>query len=225
MIQSGKFDSSKMNIKKIANTALQFIIKRLIEILGLIILAFGLLLLTALTSYSPDDPNFIFSENTKIKNLLGFQGSYISDLFFQSVGLISYLISLTLIFTGINIFKNKDVFLIIENIFFTVFYSISGSLFFSYYFENAFTLYINGNGGFIGNYLSENFFDNLINLNTSLAYYVLIIFTLGFFLISINFSLKKIWEFLKTINFINKIITKPIQIKVKLLVNTFPRMK
>ena len=88
MIQSGKFDSSKMNIKKIANTALQFTINRLIEILGLIVLVFGLLLLVALISYSPDDPNFIFSENTKIKNLLGFRGSYVSDLFFQSVGLI-----------------------------------------------------------------------------------------------------------------------------------------
>ena len=37
MIQSGKFDSSKMNIKKIANTALEFTIKRLIEILGILI--------------------------------------------------------------------------------------------------------------------------------------------------------------------------------------------
>ena len=46
-----------------------------------------------------------FPENTEIKKLLGFQGSYISDLFFQSIGLISYLIPLTLIFTGINILK------------------------------------------------------------------------------------------------------------------------
>ena len=54
------------------------------------------LLFIALISYSPNDPNFIFPENTEIKNLLGFQGSYISDLFFQSIGFISYLISLTL---------------------------------------------------------------------------------------------------------------------------------
>ena len=37
-----------------------------------------------------------------IKNLLGYRGSYISDLFFQSVGLISFLISFTIFFTGIN---------------------------------------------------------------------------------------------------------------------------
>ena len=118
MIQSGKYDSSNMNMKKIANTALQFAIRRLIEILGIVILVVGLLLLTALISYSPDDPNFIFPENTEIKNILGFQGSYISDLFFQSIGLISFLIPLTLIFSGFNIIKNKDLFLIIENIFF-----------------------------------------------------------------------------------------------------------
>ncbi len=201
MIQSGKFDLSKMNIKKIAYSALQFSIKRLIEIFGLIILVSGLLLLVALTSYSPEDPNFIFPENTQIKNLLGFQGSYISDLFFQSVGFISYLISLTIIFTGINIFKSKNLFLLVENIFFTVFYSIFGSLFLSYYYENTFALYINGNGGFIGNYLNGNFFSNLINLNISLAYYSLIILTSVLFLISINFNPKKLWNSLKKINF------------------------
>ena len=96
-----------MNIKKIANTALQFAINRLIEILAMGILVIGLLLLIALIFYSPSDPNFIFSEGTKIKNLLGFQGSYISDLFFQSVGLISYLIPITFIFTGIKILCNS----------------------------------------------------------------------------------------------------------------------
>ena len=114
MIQSGKFDSSIMNIKKIANSALLFTVNRLIEILGVIILSLGILLLISLISYSPDDPNFIFPKNIKIKNLLGFQGSYISDFFFQSVGLISYLISITFIFTGVNIFRSKDFFLIIE---------------------------------------------------------------------------------------------------------------
>ena len=37
MIQSGKFDSSNMDIKKLANSVLIFIIKRLIEIFGIII--------------------------------------------------------------------------------------------------------------------------------------------------------------------------------------------
>ena len=89
MIQSVKFDSSNMDIKKLANSVTTFIIKRLIEISGIIIACLGILLLISLISYSPGDPNFIFPENTEIKNILGFKGSYISDLFLQSVGFIS----------------------------------------------------------------------------------------------------------------------------------------
>ena len=91
-----------MNIKKTADLVINFTFNRLAEILGIIILISGALLLIALTSYSPEDPNFIFPENTEIKNLLGFQGSFVSDLFFQSVGLMAYLLSFTLIITGIN---------------------------------------------------------------------------------------------------------------------------
>ena len=83
MIQSDIFDSPCMNIKKIANIALLFALNRLIEILGIIVSIIGMLLLVSLVTYSPDDPNFIFPDNTQIKNLLGFQGSYISDLFFS----------------------------------------------------------------------------------------------------------------------------------------------
>ena len=103
MIQSDIFDSINMNIKKITNSILLFVVKRLVEIFGILILISGILLLISLISYSPEDPNFIFPENTDIKNILGFRGSYVSDLFFQSIGLISYLFSITLIFTGLNI--------------------------------------------------------------------------------------------------------------------------
>ena len=99
-----------MNIKKIANSSLQFMINRLIEIIGVFLTLIGILLLLALLTYSPDDPNFVFPDNTKINNILGFQGAIVSDLFFQSIGLISYLFSLTLIITGINIFRLKDFF-------------------------------------------------------------------------------------------------------------------
>ena len=120
MIQSGIFDSSNMDIKKLSNSVLNFTINRLIEITGIIILIISVLLFLALISYSPLDPNFLFPNNTQIKNLLGFQGSFISDLFFQSVGLVAYLISFTFLITGINIFKNKEFFLIIESIFFVI---------------------------------------------------------------------------------------------------------
>ena len=180
-----------MNIKKTANLLLNFAIKRLAEIFGITIFVSGIMLLIALMTYSPDDPNFIFPENTQIKNLLGFQGSFISDLFFQSVGLVAYLVSFTFILTGVNIFREKDFFLIIENNFYTILYSIFGTLFISHFYSNNFTFYVNGNGGFVGNYLNQTFLNSVILLNERLFYYILILVTLILFFVSINFSLKK----------------------------------
>jgi len=180
-----------MNIKKTANLLLNFAIKRIAEIFGIFIFASGTMLLISLSSYSPEDPNFIFPDNTEIKNLLGFQGSFISDLFFQSVGLIAYVISFTFIITGINIFRIKEFFLIIENTFFTTLYCIFGTLFLNHFYSKGFVLYINGNGGFIGNYLDKTFLSSLIQINETIFYYILILLILFLFLISINFSPKK----------------------------------
>ncbi len=194
-----------MNIKKITNLFINFAIKRLAEFFGLIIFASGSLLLLALITYSPEDPNFIFPDNTYIENIFGFNGSYVSDLFFQSVGFIAYLISVTLIITGINIFRIKDVFLIIENIFYSILYSIFGTLFLAHFYNNAFTFYINGNGGFIGEYLNQTFLKYLISINYTLTYYVLILIILLLFLTSINFHLINFYKALKSIfNFYKK---------------------
>ena len=197
MIQSDKFDSFCMDIKKLANSVLTFIVKRLIEITGIVVIFLGFLLFIALLSYSPNDPNFIFPENTLIENKLGFRGSYISDIFLQSVGFISYLIPITFIFTGIAIFKKKELFLIIENTFYLILYSLTGSLFFEYFYRNTFSLYINGNGGFVGNYLNQSFLNDLINSNQSISYYFLTILTLLLFFISINFNPKDFYLSLK----------------------------
>ena len=213
-----------MNIKKIARTTLQYTINRLIEIIGVAVSFIGILLLIALISYSPSDPNFIFPENTEIQNILGFQGSYISDLFFQSIGAISYLISITFLITGINIFKTKNLFLIIENTFYSIFYCIFGSLFFNFFYQNTYELYINGNGGFIGQYLSQTFFADILNLQTIFSYYLLLLLIICFFLISVNFSFKAFWEFVKKIiNFINKDKTKPYTDKSEVINEYIPQ--
>ena len=192
-----------MDIKKTANLLLNFAIKRLAEIFGLFIFLSGALLLVTLITYSPEDPNFIFPDKKEINNLLGFQGSFISDLFFQSLGLISYLVSFTFILTGINIVRLKEFFLLIENIFFTIIYCVFGTLFFSYFYEDAFTLYINGNGGFVGNYFNETFLKSLIQIHETTSYYILIFSVFCLFLISVNFhptkfynSILKIYYFL-----------------------------
>ena len=188
-----------MNIKKTANLLLNFAIKRLAEIFGITIFAAGLILLIALTTYSPEDPNFIFPNNTEIKNLLGFKGSFVSDLFFQSIGLIAYLVSFTFILTGINIFRIKEFFLIIENTFFATLYIVFGTLFLTHFYSKGFTLYINGNGGFIGNYLDQTFLNSFIQINENIFYYILILLIFFLFLISINFSLTNFYLSIKKI--------------------------
>ena len=195
-----------MNIKKTAYSLLNFIIKRLAEIFGIIIFATGISLLISLISYSPEDPNFIFPDNTKINNLLGFHGAFISDLFLQSIGLIAYLFSFTLIITGINIFRDKEFFLIINNMFFSIIYIVFGSLFLNHFYGNGYLLHINGNGGFVGNYLDETFLNSIIQINEIIFYYFLIFLIIIFFLISINFNVKSFYNFILKILalFLNK---------------------
>ena len=188
-----------MEIKKLANTALNFSINRFIEILGISIVLIGLLLIVSLISYSPDDPNFIFPNNTEIKNLLGYRGSFTSDLFFQSLGLVALLIPISLIFTGINIFLNKKLLIIIESLFYISLYSLLGCLFFSTFYSGAFDLYINGNGGFVGNYLQSTFLNSLILLNIEISYYLLLVIISILFFMSIQFKIKFFYQFVKKI--------------------------
>ena len=195
-----------MNIKNTTSLITNFLFKRLAEIFGLIIFGSGMFLLLALLTYSPEDPNFIFQENTEIKNLFGFQGSFLSDLFLQSLGLVAYLIPITLIISGINIIRIKEFFLLIENIFYTILYSLFGTLFLTYFYSKAYMLYINGNGGFVGIYLNKSFLSSMIQLNEQIFFYLLILLILFFFLISINFHPTKFFLSIKKITnlFFNK---------------------
>ena len=186
-----------MKLKKLANKALNFGVNRVIEIVGMTILVTGVLLLSSLITFSPDDPNFIFPNNVEIKNILGFRGSFTADIFFQSIGVISLLIPFSLIISAINIILNKRIFSIIECIFYTTLYSLFGSLFFSFFYPTAFKLYINGNGGFIGNYLETTFLNSIISINSQVFYYILALLILILFLISIQFKMNSFYKIIK----------------------------
>tara|TARA_B110001452_G_scaffold240718_1_gene222463 strand:- start:1716 stop:3806 length:2091 start_codon:yes stop_codon:yes gene_type:complete len=188
-----------MELKKLANDTINFGINRVIEIIGIIIAITGILLLISLISFSPDDPNFIFPENTEIKNFLGFRGSFTADIFFQAFGLISLLIPLSLILTGLNIILYKKIFLIIETVFYSILYSSVGTLFFSFFHPSSFNLYINGNGGFIGKYLETTFLNSIIYKNSHIAYYILILLILILFLFSIQFKMNSFFLVIKKI--------------------------
>ena len=58
--------------------------KRLYEISGILIIIANLFLIASIFTYSPTDPNFIYTpDNTDIKNIGGFYGSVISDFFYR----------------------------------------------------------------------------------------------------------------------------------------------
>ena len=61
-----------MEFKKLANNTINFGINRIIEIVGIAIVIIGLLLMVSLATFSPEDPNFIFPDNTEIKNITWF---------------------------------------------------------------------------------------------------------------------------------------------------------
>ncbi len=184
---------------KFINKIGSFCIKRLAEFIALSLITISILLLISLLSYSPEDPNFIFPENTNIKNLMGSKGSHVSDLLFQSFGLISILIPITYFFTGINVLISKTFLIIIENTFFVVLYIFFGCLFFTAFYEESFWLVINGNNGFLGNLFQNNFILNITTSNKEISYYFLIFLISLVFLKSINFKIFFILNLLKKI--------------------------
>ena len=176
-----------MNIKKIAGNTASFVIDRLFEIFGLLLILISIAMLISFLSYSPEDPNFIIKEPKEIENLLGFRGSYFSDIVLQSVGLVAYLYPFTFFFTGIKIVKSKKISLIIDNFFYLVIYTLIGTLFFSIQYEESFSL-INGNGGFTGFYLKEIPIFSFLKTENIIIFVLHIFLILFFFCISINLS-------------------------------------
>ena len=179
-----------MKIKSIVDKTGSFLLNRLSEVIGIFLLIFSILLLISLISYSPEDPNFIFPENSEIKNLMGTKGSLVSDILFQSTGLISILVPFSFFFISLLVIIEKKLLYIIESLFFIILYTITGTLFFTVFHTETFWLTINGNNGFIGSLFEESFLINLINLNNKISYVILIFLITLFFLLSINFKFK-----------------------------------
>ena len=179
-----------MRIKNFFDKTTNFLLNRISELIGLTLLCSSILLLISLISYSPEDPNFIFPDNAEIKNILGIRGSYISDIFYQSIGLISLLIPISFFFISLKTIINKKISQILECSFFIILYSILGTLFFTVFHTNAYWLTINGNNGFVGNLFEETFLITLINFNHKISYTILIILIISVFLFFFKFKLK-----------------------------------
>ena len=87
-----------------------FVKNRLIEFSGFALIIIGLFLLISLASYSPSDPNFIYTpEIVEIKNLAGFYGSVIADFLIQSIGIISFFTCLNFLSWGFTLATYKKI--------------------------------------------------------------------------------------------------------------------
>jgi len=78
------------------------------EILGVALIGVFIFLFVSLVTYHPLDPSFHTATDGKVHNLCGKAGSYLSDLFIQLFGLMSYLlVSFSLLF-GIFYVRKKN---------------------------------------------------------------------------------------------------------------------
>ncbi len=68
--------------------------RRLNEIVGFLLLSLGLVILLSLVSYHTQDPSFDTASAARPLNLVGYPGSYLSDLFFQMFGAAAFLFPL-----------------------------------------------------------------------------------------------------------------------------------
>tara|TARA_B100000029_G_scaffold126320_1_gene119991 strand:- start:889 stop:3009 length:2121 start_codon:yes stop_codon:yes gene_type:complete len=187
--------------------------KRLYELAGILLIVSNFFLIASIFTYSPSDPNFIYTpENTEIKNIGGFYGSVISDFFLQAIGLISILLTITLLCWGYKLLKKKSINNLPLKAFFIIIYITSGTTFTNILFNNSYLLVDNGNGGFIGSIIKEKIYNLFPLIENEYTSYLLIIITLIFFVLSLDLK----------INEVIKILISPLKL-IKKIINLFKK--
>ena len=170
---------------------------RLIELLGASLILISIFLLASIVSYSPSDPNFIYtSENTEIKNVGGFYGSVISDFLLQSLGLISIFLVINFFYWGTKLTTEKIISNFITKIFFTLIYIVFGTTVLNIFYNDSFWLIDNGNGGFVGRAIKENIYYFSPLMENQYVIYSLVLLTIIFFILSLNIKLNEIVKIL-----------------------------
>tara|TARA_Y100000590_G_scaffold226612_1_gene255945 strand:- start:35 stop:2155 length:2121 start_codon:yes stop_codon:yes gene_type:complete len=166
---------------------------RLLEFMGITLILISFFLLLSIVTYSPSDPNFIYTpENTEIKNIGGFYGSVISDFLLQSLGLISILLVINFFFWGLKMITDKKIKNFITKIFFTIIYIVAGTVVLNIFYNDSFWLINNGNGGFVGRSIKENIYYFTPLIENQYVIYFLIFLTIIFFILSLSVKLNEI---------------------------------
>ena len=175
------------------NSVTNFLKKRTFEFIGLILISTSIGLAIAFTTYSPEDPSFVYGDREfEIKNFFGIYGSSIADFLLQSFGLVSFLILTNFLFWGINLIIQKEIKRIVFKLFLMVSYLILGTIFIYITFNNSFWLIDNGNSGFVGKIGYEFLSTWFPYIDNTYSAYGLLLLTLIFFINSADLNLKKI---------------------------------
>ena len=170
---------------------------RLIELGGIFLLVVGFLLFISIATYSPEDPNFIYTaEVNEIKNFAGFYGSVISDVLLQSIGLISFFVVMNLMYWGLKIIIDKKINNFIPKIFYTIIYIIFGTTFINIFYNNSFWLIDNGNSGFVGQILKENIYIFSTSIENQYVGISILLISIIFFILSLGIKVKEIIKIL-----------------------------
>ena len=175
------------------NSVTNFLKKRTFEFIGLILISTSIGLAIAFTTYSPEDPSFVYGDREfEIKNFFGIYGSSIADFLLQSFGLVSFLILANFLFWGINLIIQKEIKRIVLKLFLVVSYLVLGTIFIYITFNNSFWLIDNGNSGFIGKIGYEFLSTWFPYIDNTYSAYGLLLLTLIFFIFSADLNIKKI---------------------------------
>ncbi len=196
----------KLN-SNIYNNIIDFLKKRSIEFLGLLLITIFVFFIVSLVNYAPDKATIIFkSDSFNNDNFISVYGNLIADFFLQSFGLISFFLAVSIFSWGINLIIKKKINNIINKIFFTVVYIISGCLFIYITNNNSFWLIDNGNSGFLGEESFNLIYSFLPLLEHSISKTILLLIALLFFILASDINLKKI--FLIVYNFLKRLFAK-----------------
>jgi DNA segregation ATPase FtsK/SpoIIIE, S-DNA-T family len=175
------------------NSVTNFLKKRTFEFIGLILISTSIGLAIAFTTYSPEDPSFVYGDREfEIKNFFGIYGSSIADFLLQSFGLVSFLILANFLFWGINLIVQKEIKKIVLKLFLMVSYLVLGTIFIHITFNNSFWLIDNGNSGFVGKIGYEFISTSFPYIDNTYSAYSLLLLTLIFFIFSADLNIKKI---------------------------------
>ena len=177
------------------NSVTNFLKKRTFEFIGLVLISVSIGLAVAFTTYSPEDPSFVYGDKEfEIKNFFGIYGSSIADFLLQSFGLVSFLLLINFLSWGINLVFKKELKRIILKLFLVICYLTLGTVFIYITFNNSFWLIDNGNSGFVGK-IGYNFLSSWFPWTDEIyTAYGLLLLTLALFIFSSDISFKRIFS-------------------------------